>query len=237
MKKRKPVILLAWLLSIGVLGAVLWQRNQLTSLRAAQIQTSSSGTESATVTSVGTEAQSDPDQDSASSELLKLRAQVTQLTARKRELAGVAEESEKLKVQLAAGSTNSGLPMPGYIRRNRAQFLVTPRLRTPCSPGFGRSRTMMSSGYPGPYPCRCKKPPGRDSRKRRSRRVLQRSRRDTWTGDPKPANHARWFRGTSGLHSSPSPSPKASTTARQRGMEDVALLTRRVKIQHGVAGC
>ena len=123
MKKRKPVILLAWLLSIGVLGAVLWQRNQLTSLRAAQIQTSSSGTESATVTSVGTEAQSDPDQDSASSELLKLRAQVTQLTARKRELAGVAEESEKLKVQLAAGSTNSGLPMPGYIRRNRAQFL------------------------------------------------------------------------------------------------------------------
>jgi len=123
MKKRKPVILLAWLLSIGVLGAVLWQRNQLTSLRAAQIQISSSGTDSATVTSVGTEARSAPDQDAASSELLKLRAQVTQLTARKRELAGVAEESEKLKVQLAAGSTNSGLPMPGYIRRNRAQFL------------------------------------------------------------------------------------------------------------------
>jgi len=124
MKIRKVVILLAWLSLIGALGAVLWQRNQLTSLRAAQIQNSSSRTDSATVTSVVTEAPSAPDQDAASRELLQLRAQVTKLTARKRELAGVAKESEKLKVQLTAGATNSGgLPVAGYIRRNQAQFL------------------------------------------------------------------------------------------------------------------
>ena len=124
MKTRKSVILLAWLLSIGALAAALWQRSQLTALRAAQIQTSNSGTDSDAVTSVVGETPSAPDTDAVSREVLQLRAQVTQLSARKRELAAVAHESETLKAQLATVGTNSGgLPVPCYIRRNQAQFL------------------------------------------------------------------------------------------------------------------
>jgi hypothetical protein len=55
---------------------------------------------------------------------MRLRAQVTRLTARKRELAGVVEESERLKAQLATNSAAAGgLPVPGYVRRAQAMFL------------------------------------------------------------------------------------------------------------------
>ena len=60
------------------------------------------------------------------SELLRLRSQATQLAARKRELAGVQGENERLHAQLASRSTNSPagstLP-PGYIRRKEAQWV------------------------------------------------------------------------------------------------------------------
>ena len=63
---------------------------------------------------------------SASSELLRLRSQVTQLADRKRELTGGQVENEHLRAQLAARGTNtpSGQPLPpGYIRKSEAKWV------------------------------------------------------------------------------------------------------------------
>jgi hypothetical protein len=62
---------------------------------------------------------------SVSSELLRLRSQVTQLMDRKRELTGARGENEQLRAQLAARGTNApaGQPFPpGYIRKSEAQW-------------------------------------------------------------------------------------------------------------------
>jgi hypothetical protein len=124
MKTRNLVILIAWLLCIGAVAAVLAQRNQLASLRAGQVQTASGNSGGSQAAAGSSSTQAPDDSEVASAELLQLRSKVTQLTARKRELAKVVEESESLKAQLAAAPTNSGgLPVPGYIRRNQAQFL------------------------------------------------------------------------------------------------------------------
>jgi len=59
-------------------------------------------------------------------ELLRLRNEVTRLTERRRELAGVRPENEQLRAQLAIRGTNGpgGLPLPpGYVRRSEARFV------------------------------------------------------------------------------------------------------------------
>jgi hypothetical protein len=63
---------------------------------------------------------------SSSSELLRLRSQVGQLTERKRELANVRIENEQLRAQVAVRGTNApaGRPLPpGYIRKSEAQWV------------------------------------------------------------------------------------------------------------------
>ena len=64
--------------------------------------------------------------EEALSELLKLRSEVTRLTARKRELGGVVAESEQLRQQLATNQANisaeNRLP-PGYIRKAQAEMV------------------------------------------------------------------------------------------------------------------
>jgi len=60
---------------------------------------------------------------SPSPELLQLRDQVTRLSARKRELAGVADENERLRAQLAARATNAVQLPPGYLRRTEARMV------------------------------------------------------------------------------------------------------------------
>jgi hypothetical protein len=59
-------------------------------------------------------------------ELLRLRNEVTRLTERRRELAGVRSENEQLRAQLDIRGTNGpgGLPLPpGYVRRSEARFV------------------------------------------------------------------------------------------------------------------
>lgn len=58
-------------------------------------------------------------------ELLHLRSEVTRLTERRRELAGVRAENEKLHAQLSSRATNSpsGFQLPpGYVRRSEARL-------------------------------------------------------------------------------------------------------------------
>jgi hypothetical protein len=60
------------------------------------------------------------------SELLRLRNQVSQLSARKRELAGVQEANEKLRAQLIERGTNNpgATKLPaGYIRKSEARLV------------------------------------------------------------------------------------------------------------------
>jgi hypothetical protein len=59
-------------------------------------------------------------------ELLHLRSEVTRLTERRQELAGVRAENEQLHAQLASRGTNGpgGLQLPpGYLRRSQAQMV------------------------------------------------------------------------------------------------------------------
>lgn len=63
---------------------------------------------------VATRAEVDP-------ELLQLRNQVTQLTARRRELAGVLAENERLRTQLAAHGTNA--PNTRLLLLSEARFV------------------------------------------------------------------------------------------------------------------
>lgn len=64
--------------------------------------------------------------ESVSPELLRLRSEITRLSARKSELANVTQEGESLRARLADAQTNapagSRLP-PGYIRKAEAQFV------------------------------------------------------------------------------------------------------------------
>ncbi len=60
------------------------------------------------------------------SELLRLRSVVTRLTERRRELAGVREENEGLRAQLASRGTNGpgGFQWPpGYVRKSEARMV------------------------------------------------------------------------------------------------------------------
>jgi hypothetical protein len=60
----------------------------------------------------------------ASADLLKLRSEVTRLTQRQRELAGVTAEGDRLRNQLDARATNAmpeGVPA-GFLLKSRAQF-------------------------------------------------------------------------------------------------------------------
>ncbi len=110
----------------------LWdQRNQLAGLRADQQQlqariafNSSASPVTAETGSAGLE--TPPPTLVVTPELLRLRGEVTRLTERQRELAGVRAENERLRAQLASRGTNgpagSQLP-PGYIRKSEARMV------------------------------------------------------------------------------------------------------------------
>jgi hypothetical protein len=129
-------VLLGGLLSLVCLAALwsVWdQRSQLTSLRAEQQQAmarlvapadraaSAGPAESAGAGSADRSAAPAP-----TPELLRLRSEVTRLTERRRELAGVRAENERLRAQLASRGTNGsgGFQLPsGYIRRRDARMM------------------------------------------------------------------------------------------------------------------
>ena len=57
---------------------------------------------------------------SPSDELLRLRNEVSQLTRRERELAGVQSENERLRTQVASARTNTATHLPANIFRKSA---------------------------------------------------------------------------------------------------------------------
>jgi hypothetical protein len=118
---------------LTALWGVWGQRNQLAGLRAEQQQllaqqaaraegSASPGTAEATGASSGIPQPALV----ATPELLRLRNEVTRLTERQRELAGVRAENEALRARLTSRGTNGSggfeLP-PGYLRMSEAQFV------------------------------------------------------------------------------------------------------------------
>jgi hypothetical protein len=116
--KRAPVVTLLFVLCGFLLWAVGAQRTELNNLKREQ-QTLlgrlapepvrlSGGTESAATF--------------VSTELLRLRNEVSRLTARKAELTPVIEENRRLKAETqTAGANEPGLA-PGYVRRSEARM-------------------------------------------------------------------------------------------------------------------
>jgi hypothetical protein len=126
MNARPFVIGFSVLVAVAALAAALEQGHTLSHLRAQQRELLA--------------AQAAPDSPAAAEavhageaatapmppELLRLRAEVTKLTALQRGLAPVQAENERLRLQLAAAQTNGaagrGLP-PGYVRRKEARMV------------------------------------------------------------------------------------------------------------------
>jgi hypothetical protein len=118
MSSRSLVTFISILLCLGGLWAVLGQRQRIQTLRANQ-RTLGSVESQDTPTSIAPQAPEEPAlADAGQAELLRLRGQVTRLNARKRELASVVAENERLKTQSAVKETSRVVaPLPaGYIR-------------------------------------------------------------------------------------------------------------------------
>jgi hypothetical protein len=125
MNTRTVVAALAWFLAAVAFCGVLLQREELMALRAQREQTVR-GEASAAQFPVNNDLNTSLPAESVSPELLRLRREVTRLSARKRELASVTEDAERLRARLAAPQTNSpsGISLPpGYIRKADAQFV------------------------------------------------------------------------------------------------------------------
>jgi hypothetical protein len=129
MNRRSVMILGSSLLSLALLWCAFAQRRHLTELRARHQRLGSLAEESSQPPAASFTRELDsPGKDerstgpaSASSEVLKLRDRVNQLTRRRDELAGVEIENEQLLAQVAARATNA--VTPGYIRQSQAQFV------------------------------------------------------------------------------------------------------------------
>ena len=107
------------------------QRNQLAGLRAEQQQSQTqvaAGSSASPVTAEagGAGSGTPPSTVAVTPELLRLRIEVTRLTERRRELASVRAENERLRAQFASRGTNGSagfqLP-PGYMRKSEARMV------------------------------------------------------------------------------------------------------------------
>jgi hypothetical protein len=118
---------------LATLWGVWGQRGQLAGLRAeqqklvAQLAARADGAASlgkAEASAAGAETQAPA--LVATPELLRLRSEVTRLTERRRELASVRGENERLRSQVARWGTNgpAGVRLPpGYIRKSEARMV------------------------------------------------------------------------------------------------------------------
>ncbi len=129
--RSKTALIACAIVSVGMCVGIVFQHQTISRLQAEQ-------TEQAALTAAQTApvnqaadgsaagASASPASD-ASSELLRLRSEVGQLTQRKRELAAVQNENKQLHAQLVSRSTNTpagSVPIPpGYIRTSQAQFV------------------------------------------------------------------------------------------------------------------
>ena len=117
--------------------ATLWgvwnQRGQVADLRAEQQQLlahlaarEESAAASATAETGGTRPGASPPTLAVTPDLLRLRGEVTRLAERRRELAGVGAENQRLRAQLASQATNgpAGIRLPpGYVRKSEARLV------------------------------------------------------------------------------------------------------------------
>jgi len=114
---------------VAALAGVLVQGSQLRSLRAQQrnslIRPDAAPLASVETTISGSAARpAEPSSTvSPSLELLRLRNEVSRLTVRKRELAGVQSENKQLNERLVMSRTNSNSLPPDYIRASQARLV------------------------------------------------------------------------------------------------------------------
>lgn len=103
--------------------AVLAQHQQLAGLQAEQKRILANLGSEPVETAVPARSQAEPLTLSAGTdpELIRLRAEVTQLAARKRELAGAATENERLRAQMASRGTNAANAR--LLLLSKAQFV------------------------------------------------------------------------------------------------------------------
>lgn len=113
---------------LATLWGVWGQRSELAGLRAEHQQLQSqlaartdSPATPATAETAGPGAATPTPALVVTPELLRLRNEVTRLTERRRELAAVRGENERLHAQLASRGTNG--PAPGYIRKSEARMV------------------------------------------------------------------------------------------------------------------
>jgi len=118
---------------LGTLWGVWGQRSELAGLRAEhqQLQAqlaarANSPASPATAEAAGSGSTRPQPALVVTPELLRLRSEVTRLTERRQELAGVRAENERLRAQLASRGTNGpgGFQLPtGYVRRSEARLV------------------------------------------------------------------------------------------------------------------
>lgn len=110
---------------LSIAGAVL-QARQINGLReeGERLQQQLRDLQDEQTARASSSAIAEPALGSPSSELLRLRNQVSQLMRRERELAGLQVENERLRIQAASARTNAAKPLlPGYIRKSEARNL------------------------------------------------------------------------------------------------------------------
>jgi hypothetical protein len=124
MTTRTAIKLLPGFICLGFLWAVFSQGNQVSNLREeqkrllSQLTASSGEVKAPEPTSLAVPAPVATN----SNELLRLRNEVNQLTRRKKELASVQPENDRLRVQLASAGTNKHDILPsGYVRKSVAR--------------------------------------------------------------------------------------------------------------------
>jgi hypothetical protein len=133
MNRRGLVGGLLVIVCLAILLGVWSQRSQLAGLRAeqrqllAQMASKADGSASpGAAEAAGAGSETPQPRLVATPELLRLRSEVTRLTERRRELAGVRAENERLRAQLASRGTNGpgGFQLPpGYVRRSEARMV------------------------------------------------------------------------------------------------------------------
>src|SRR5881394_1389179 len=106
--KKRVLVMLSALLCLGMLWATWSKGRQLEDLRSKQKEllaqvSDDSGTAPPAVASPPTQKTAD---DTNTSELLHLRAEINRLTRRKQELASAQSENLRLKAELASAGTN-----------------------------------------------------------------------------------------------------------------------------------
>jgi len=128
MKKRNLLSVLFSLLCLAALGGIIAQEQRISALRAEKRQLLNQGepvSESGAVSADEPVALAETASTEVSTELLRLRNEVTRLGQQRRALSSVLGENQRLKSQLDnRNATGGGAALPaGYIRTSEAKFM------------------------------------------------------------------------------------------------------------------